>query len=819
MSGGLDAADELFVLELFEEVVDLPLTERVSHVSARLNGRANADLVGRRLTRLLEVESGLGELSHGPGFGPDLFAEFESTFDSIEDLEPGSRLGDFEVLEVVGRGGMGAVYRARQQQPSREVALKVLGMRKGGVDLARRLEREGHLLARLNHPGVATVYAMGVDEGRPWIAMEYVAGACTLLEFATRSGLDRAARLALFDDVLAAVQHGHQKGVVHRDLKPDNLLIGSDGRLRVIDFGIAALNEDHEPVPVVGASDSINLDPLRTDHGPRFGTLAYLAPEALAGPPDVRGDVFALGLILFELLLGRPARPVEIHREPSAAVAVMLAPIAIETQELPSSLVAILARALASDPADRYATVEAFARDLQAYRAHRPIDAVLVGGARFHALTCALRRHWPLASATLLAICILSVGLILSMRSAERETAQFKRAEEMRASAIGISLKLVTDFAGEVAKLSGGLETRRAMIQSGVAELERLGVQAEGLGPATELEIAAAYLSLGDVLGYVRGPNLGEFDRAEEAYDHAAQLFKGALTQLDQLDDVAGFEGRLNVTRLTERYATLARARGQFDRAAELYLEAEQQLIELGPNAPTDKDLARVELNQAQMMYMGAGLFGVKGEHAVARDLANRAAAIQTAVIERAPVGLDLVPARFNLQQSWSFVAVANSQLGESAAALKAFADARTLLDELYAQRPDDTVLRATRAGALIQEMDALRLAGYLDEALQLLNAGRVEFAALHKADPSDVRIQSSSGFLEALGGDVLLAHASAANKAGDQQGALEFEAAARAAFGHAIEQFQELERAGTLSGADAFQLQALLVKREKIEE
>jgi len=245
---------------------------------------------------------------------------------------------------------------------------------------------------------------------------------------------------------------------VHRDLKPDNLLVGCDGRLRVIDFGIACLAEDSAVVGTEEAPGETRLDPLRTHHGPRFGTLAYLMPEALEGAPDVRGDVFALGLVLFELLLGRPARTFggspSVQLETAALLAAVREPIQLPIGELPRGLAAILRRALAQDPAGRYPTAEALGRDFLAYRDSRPIDAMLAGGTPFQALGRLVRRHRPFFAAALLAH--LGLGLGLSMRLAEREATQFARAEELRAAAIRISLRLVTDLACDVAHLSGG---------------------------------------------------------------------------------------------------------------------------------------------------------------------------------------------------------------------------------------------------------------------------------------------------------------------------------------------------------------------------
>jgi len=212
---------------------------------------------------------------------------------------PGRTIGPYELIEVLGEGGMGSVYRARQTAPiARDVALKII---KRGMDTSRvvaRFEAERQTLARLDHPNIARILDAGADErGRPYFVMELVRGV-PITEYADAHHLSVADRLRLFLPVCQAVQYAHQKGVLHRDLKPSNILVSEhDGvaALKVIDFGVAK------------AIESADGESLLTEVGQLVGTPEYMSPEQAENTGldiDTRTDVYALGVILYELLTG-----------------------------------------------------------------------------------------------------------------------------------------------------------------------------------------------------------------------------------------------------------------------------------------------------------------------------------------------------------------------------------------------------------------------------------------------------------------------------------------------------------------------------------
>ena len=209
------------------------------------------------------------------------------------------QIGRYRLLRVIGEGGMGTVYEAEQEKPRRLVALKVIRPGLVTPQRLRRFEQESQLLGWLQHPGIAQVYEAGTaDAGhgpQPFFAMELIRGR-TLDQYAVAARLAVRDRLELAARICDAVQHAHQKGIVHRDLKPGNIVIDATGQPKILDFGVAR------------ATESDLHATLETGFGQVVGTLPYMSPEQVAGDPaelDTRSDVYALGVILYELMAGR----------------------------------------------------------------------------------------------------------------------------------------------------------------------------------------------------------------------------------------------------------------------------------------------------------------------------------------------------------------------------------------------------------------------------------------------------------------------------------------------------------------------------------
>ena len=303
------------------------------------------------------------------------------------------RVPGYRLEGELTRGGQGIVYRAVQESTQRIVALKVLLPRSFSVRERRRFEREVELGSRLSHPGIVTVFDSGVADGAPWYAMELVEGV-TLEACIERDAPDLARRLELFLELCAAVAHAHRSGVIHRDLKPTNVLVDATGRVRVLDFGTA--------LPI----DARRL----TAPGEFLGTLAYASPEQVGGGSegcDTRTDVYSLGVVLYELVTGRLPIPVEaglsevVRRIEHAAPA--------DPGPIAPDLAVILLRALEKERERRYPSVEALARDVKHFLAHEPIEAR--PRSTLYVLRKALRRH---RRSVALAGLVLGAGALLA---------------------------------------------------------------------------------------------------------------------------------------------------------------------------------------------------------------------------------------------------------------------------------------------------------------------------------------------------------------------------------------------------------------------
>jgi tetratricopeptide (TPR) repeat protein/predicted Ser/Thr protein kinase len=286
-------------------------------------------------------------------------------------------IGPYKILETLGEGGMGIVYLAEQDKPRRVVALKVIKPGYASPQMLRRFEQESQVLGRLQHPGIAQIYEAGTHEVAPgaagshgvivpYFAMEFIRGR-GLKEFMEEAKLGTRQRLELVAKICDAVHHAHQKGVIHRDLKPGNILVDESGQPKILDFGVAR------------ATDSdIQAATIQTDVGQLIGTIPYMSPEQVAADPqelDTRSDVYALGVIAYEALAGRLPYDLKhkmIHEAARVIREEEPAPLSTVNRVFRGDVETIVAKSLEKDKARRYQSAAELASDIRRYLHDEP---------------------------------------------------------------------------------------------------------------------------------------------------------------------------------------------------------------------------------------------------------------------------------------------------------------------------------------------------------------------------------------------------------------------------------------------------------------
>ena len=566
--------------DLFDGALDQPPDQRATWLEAHCSDVA----LRAEVQALLAAHDDSGGILDGNAL------DVAGPLISASPIRP--RIGPYRVLREIGRGGMGVVYLAERDdgQYRRRVAIKLLRTSPDADELHRRFVAERQILASLNHPNIAQLVDGGVtDEHFPYLVMEYVNGV-PITTFCDRQRLGIDERLALFRDVCAAVHHAHQNLVIHRDIKPNNILVTDERRVKLLDFGIAKLLN-----PTLGPADQ----PI-THTEWRVMTPEYASPEQVRGDSlSTASDVYALGVLLYELLSGRrPHRltsgspqelaEVIVQREPalpSAAVSrseparadattADLTPESIAAdrhlsverlgRRLQGDLDAIVMMALRKETARRYGSADLMWEDVQRHLDGLPVLAHR--GTRWYRARKFVSRHRVEA----IAAAIVTVALVTGASAAVRQAAVANRERDRAEQALDQSRE-VTDFLVRLFRTpappgaSRDQVTARELLATGTARIEELRAQ-----PIVQAQML-------DALGRVNR-ELGRFDDAERMLRRALQLRRAQYG-----DDHAEVAASLN------NVALLIRQRGQAHRpeAARLHREAlgiQRRL--LGPRHP-----------------------------------------------------------------------------------------------------------------------------------------------------------------------------------------------------------------------------------------
>lgn len=498
----------------------------------------------------------------GPGLKLPMSSMGDGDREAPMPLQPPDIPG-FAVSRLIGQGGMGAVYEAWQEKPSRRVAIKLARPGVVSVESLRRLSAEADILGRLEHPSIARIYSAGsVASGglvQPYLVMEYIEGQPVTLHIEqTNPGVEE--RLQLFRQILDGVQFAHQQGIIHRDLKPGNILVDQRGQPRILDFGIAW----------VTGSRPAGADAMRPG-----GTASYMAPEQFSAdlpPADVRADIYALGLILFEMLTGHFPYDFEgVDRKDVARIIREQAPARLRSIDprWAVDLDMIVAKALEKDRDARYVSASALDDDVRRYLRRMPVEARPYS-MRYVAGLFA-RRHWlPVAAVSALFVAI-TAGLVSSSIGWNRARMAELKAEENYHRALDTIDQFTMFIAdNQMAGVPGSEPLRERLLQDAVFLYESL------LAENKDDDILQQQLAWANASRARFEAETGDVDRARDALERQIELTRDLLASKRGDERRNRFSLALStywLGRVMARREDKIAAEARFEEAYRLFLE------------------------------------------------------------------------------------------------------------------------------------------------------------------------------------------------------------------------------------------------------
>ena len=528
--------------ELLAPALDLGVSQRSAYLEQVCLGDPS---LRSDLERLLAAEdnAGTGFLSGPPSFG-------DPQEDSHSSSKPliGLRVGSYKIIEEIGSGGMGEVYRAfrADDQYSKQVAIKLVRSGYDSKAVVQRFKNERQILAGLDHPNIARLLDGGeTEDGLPYFVMELIEG-MPIDKYCDERRLTITDRLELLRQVCSAVQYAHQHLTIHRDIKPGNILVTPDGVPKLLDFGIARMLD--------ASANERQLQPTLTIF--RALTPGYASPEQMTGAAiTTASDLYSLGVVLYELLTGRsPYRltgpnPQEIARavceveseKPSTVVSrmqteeggngspVTVVEVAALRQASPDKLGKRLAgdldnivlMALRKQPPRRYASVEQFSQDIWRHLENLPViarkDTVGYRTSKF------LTRHKAGVAAAAAIFLTIVLGMAVTLREAQIARAEKVRAERRFNDVRALANSLLFDIHDSIRDLPGSTAARKVLVDRALQYLDSLAQEAAG-DPSLERELASAYERLGDVQGKPLAASLGDAAGALQSYNKSLAL-------------------------------------------------------------------------------------------------------------------------------------------------------------------------------------------------------------------------------------------------------------------------------------------------------
>jgi non-specific serine/threonine protein kinase/serine/threonine-protein kinase len=702
------------VKQLLEQAIALDAVER----SSFLDRACDSDAGLRR-----EIDSLLSSHEQaGTGFLKTPVVDLKAAV-AAAPARAGRRIGVYQIVEEIGHGGMGEVYRAVRAdgQYTKEVAIKLV---RGGFDSAyvqERFRNERQILASLDHPNIARLLDGGTTEdGVPYLVMELIAG-IRIDSYCDGHTLPITERLQLFRQACAAVQYAHQRLVIHRDIKPSNILVTKEGVPKLLDFGIAKILD-----PAGALAETTIARPM---------TPEYASPEQIRGEAiTTASDVYSLGVVLYQLLTGRSPYPGETRSshelaravcetEPGRPSTAVLKSQTVRTgdhvEQVPAELISssresspaklhrrlagdldnILLMALRKEPQRRYPSVEQFAEDIRRHLEALPVTATK-GSWRYRSEKFVKRnRTGVLATAVVLLAVIAGVGAMLRGARIARQQAEIARAERGRAEkrfndVRKLANSLIFEIHDSIQGLPGATPSRKLLLDRAVEYLDKLSQDASG-DVDLQRELAWGYQRLAAVQGDTSQSNLGQVNAAQASNRKALALF--------------------------------------------------ETVAKMNPHNVTD------QLNLA-MAYRTRALFDIyepRGRREIDQALAVTDPLMQT--------DGNKIEVRNERAQEYYILAYVQDAVGDRLQAVDAFRKARDLRQEILRTNPEYPGIRQGVAKVTVLLAHQIGRFASRDEAIQLMNEGIADYEALAKATGDDAGVVRELSTAEERRGDVEL--------------------------------------------------------------
>ncbi|MBS1824779.1 MAG: protein kinase [Acidobacteria bacterium] len=638
----------------FEQALELPESERAAFVAS----------VPADDTLRAELE---GMLRHA---GPNRFHHIlQTSVTALPLAATPDRFGPYKIVREVGRGGMGVVYEAlRQGEFEQRVALKLAPQWRDATELHIRIRHERQILASLHHPNIARLLDGGSENGVPYFAMEFVDGV-PLTVYARDRKLALRERILLFQQMLDGVQYAHSSMVVHRDLKPSNILVTETGTVKLLDFGIAKMLD--LAVDNTGTGTALMLTP------------DYASPEQIRAKPVTAGsDVYALGLVLFELLTSTKAQPaatlapLDLDRLVCETETPRASARALEQNDpklaraLAGDLDNVIAKATSKEPQRRYSSAADFHADLTRYLEGRPVLArestFPYRAAKF------IRRNRGAVAASVLLAAAVAAGVASTLHQARRAERRFQQVRALAHS-------FVFDVHDRIQSLPGSIPARQAIVSTALKYLENLREES-GEDTALQIEIAEAYSRVAEVQGNPVVSNLGDRTGARKSYTNAIHLLEPLVRR--NLP-----EARLPYVKVLSGLMQISQEAGDAKAAIGQLKQAGEQMELALSERPNDPSV----LHAAAGFYPDYALFLHRMRDPSAREIARRAMQSARRLYALDPTNLDSGQQLAIAQRALANVALAAGDIEEAAAILRESVEIR---ENLVKANPANTDLR-----------------------------------------------------------------------------------------------------------------------------